>query len=135
MFWCLNKRVHTARRHPWDAAFDVKISSYKTSSTSALYDGNTVYSAPKCGEQVDFEEGVTYVNKKNYTLSIKYGHECIFLGPTATKFKGGYNRHVDRPWQRLWRVQANIRAVAMTSCPRRSSWSTTTPKLSWLLKC
>ncbi len=65
---------------------EVKISNHKITTTSVLCDSTRLYLAHKSGDQAEFLEDITYVFK-NYTLSVKYGQECIFLGLTSAKFK------------------------------------------------
>ncbi|XP_051986853.1 uncharacterized protein LOC127646911 [Xyrauchen texanus] len=65
---------------------EVKITAFKMTTTSALSTGIKFYLAPKSGEEAGFEENATYVIK-NYTLSFKFGHECIFVGPSSSIFK------------------------------------------------
>ncbi len=65
---------------------EVKMSNHKITTTSVLCDGTREYLAHKSDDQAECLEGVTYV-LKNYTLSVKYGQEGIFLGPTSAKFK------------------------------------------------
>ncbi len=64
----------------------INIASFKTTSISALTNGERALIAPVDGNTPQFEPGVAYIVKK-YTLSTKFGRECIFWGPGSKKCK------------------------------------------------
>ncbi len=61
----------------------IKIGSYTNKTISVLTDG--VFLAPTSGMNPVFDEGSSYV-VKNYTLSLKYVRECLFLGSASKQF-------------------------------------------------
>ncbi|XP_039550091.1 uncharacterized protein LOC120494826 [Pimephales promelas] len=64
----------------------IKIASFKTTTISALSDGVRAFIAPVDGDSPLFETRKAYIIK-NYTLSQKFGRECIFLNPNSRKFQ------------------------------------------------
>ncbi len=70
----------------WGVQKNINIASFKTTSISALTNGERALIAPVDGNTPQFEPGVAYIIK-DYTLSTKFGRECIFLGPRSKKCK------------------------------------------------
>ncbi|KAK7135523.1 hypothetical protein R3I94_014254 [Phoxinus phoxinus] len=64
----------------------IDVGAFKVTTISALTDGQMCYICIKNGSDPEFEEGGSYV-VKNYTLSKKYGRQCIFINRSSRKFK------------------------------------------------
>ncbi|ROL55390.1 hypothetical protein DPX16_1019 [Anabarilius grahami] len=83
---CVDNRTNH-RAKTYEVSKDkIEIGSFKTTTISALTNGDRAFIAPVDGDTPLFEKGEAYIIK-NHTLSLKFGRECIFLGPGAKKFK------------------------------------------------
>ncbi|RXN15291.1 putative C-mannosyltransferase DPY19L3 isoform X1 [Labeo rohita] len=83
---CVDNRTNRRAKSYEVSKNEIKIASYKTTTISALSDGVRAFIAPVDGEIALFETGRAYIIK-NYTLSHKFGRECIFLNPNSKKFQ------------------------------------------------
>ncbi|XP_073729893.1 uncharacterized protein [Misgurnus anguillicaudatus] len=83
--FCVENRTNR-RAKTYEVSENIRIASYKTTTISALSTGMRAFIAPVDGDSPVFETGRAYIIK-NYTLSQKFGRECIFLNPNSKKFQ------------------------------------------------
>ncbi|XP_048066404.1 uncharacterized protein LOC125280121 [Megalobrama amblycephala] len=83
---CVNNRTNHRAKTYEVSKNKTEIGSFKTTTISALTNGDRAFIAAVDGGTPLFEKGEAYIIK-NHTLSLKFGRECIFLGPGAKKFK------------------------------------------------
>ncbi|XDV21813.1 hypothetical protein PO909_026833 [Leuciscus waleckii] len=83
---CVDNRTNRRAKTYEVSKNEIKTASVKTTTLSALSDGVRAFIAPVDGEIPLFEPGRAYI-VKNYSLSLKFGRECIFLNPNTKKFQ------------------------------------------------